>query len=293
MKPAPLLALGLVLFAGLALHGQDTPPPAHRLDGEIAGASWAALVPARWNGFLLLEAPDRHDSSEPLAEFVPTKAGHQALLDSGWAIATTNYRRKGVIVGDAIDDLRALRDLLATRLGCPRLVLIDGHGMGGLIAVLMAERHADEFHGFLARHPLFDLQDPRQPRLQCDHQPRGPLLLLSDRDSLAPVEEYIDAAGKRANAESIVPAHWFQPDDEEAEARPAGTDVEAIEALVSWVESREAPASRLPEPAVDETSEDTNEAGTAPAEETPAEEATAEEEPPPPEEAPPSIPVDE
>lgn len=295
MNFRPLLAFCLCLAPlGVASLGADEAPsaapaelvPVQRLEGEIAGARWAALVPASWNGRLLLLAPDRINAPAPLA--APLDAAepeHQTLLARHWAIATTSYRRTGPILVDAIDDLRALRHHLGTVLGETRMVLVEGRGMGGLIATLMAERHADEFHGFLAHDPKFEARDPRALRFRCDHQPRGPLLFLFGLASAPGVVAYQQRARAVANAESYVPVLWFQPApaDADPDAAPA-TRLGAIEALVGWVETRRMPAARLENlPAVEEPT---------PEEEAAKVHAAPVEAPLLPEEPPPSVPVD-
>ncbi|MFT3829948.1 MAG: hypothetical protein QM691_09620 [Opitutaceae bacterium] len=261
--------------------------PARRLQGEIAGARWAALVPEGWNGRLLLEAPDRRHAPAPLvATLEETTPDHAALLAAGWALATTSYRRTGPILIDAIEDLRALREHLAAELGAAPLTIVAGEGMGGLIAVLMAERHSDEFHAFLARDPQLELRDPRALRLKCDGQPRGPILFLFGAGTARNVINYHDRARASANAESVVPVLWFQPEPgtDDPEARPASLS-EAVSVLAEWAQSRAAPADRLAYlPAVDDLPASAPEERGAP--------ASIAEKPPLPDEPPPTVPID-
>ncbi len=281
-----LLCLWLVSPGIAALPGA-LPAEPQRLEGVIAGAHWAALVPENWSGQLLLEAPDLpHAPAPPAAALDPATPDHQALLAAGWALATTNYRRTGPILVDAIDDLRALRDRLAVELGAPRTVLLEGAGMGGLIAILMAERHADEFHGFLARDPRLDLRDPRALRLRCDHQPRAPLLLLFGPATAADMIAYQARARAAANAESIVPVLWYQPPPDAVESpTELSTLPAAVEALAAW-----AATGRSPDPQIEHLPA-AEEREAAPA--APPAPAAAAESPALPEEPPPTVPVDE
>ena len=246
MNLRTLLALWLALIGLAPLRAEEPAAPLH-LEGEIAGARWAAVVPDNWNGRLLLEAPDRRHAPAPLvAELDPATPDHRALLDAGWALATTSYRRTGPILIDAIDDLLALRDRLTTELGQPKMVLVAGTGMGGLIATLIAERHSDDFHGALAIDPKLDMRDPRALRLKCDGQPRGPLLFLFGPATARSVIAYSDRAVAVANAESTVPVLWFRPADSGAEPAAATITLPtAVEALAAWVQTRQPPASRL------------------------------------------------
>ena len=281
-----LLCLWLVSPGAAALLGA-LPAEPQRLGGVIAGAPWAALVPENWNGRLLLKAPDLRPAPAPLAAALdPTTPDQEALLAAGWALATTSYRRTGPILVDAIDDLRGLRDRLAGELGAPRIVLVEGVGMGGLIAILMAERHADEFHGFLARDPRLDLRDPRALRLRCDHQPRAPLLLLFGPATAAETIAYQARARAAANAESFVPVLWYRaaPDTVESPIE-LPTLPAAVEALAAWVATGRSPDPHIEHlPAAEERE-------AAPA--APPAPAAAAQSPALPEEPPPTVPVDE
>lgn len=284
--PFIALLLCLATIDAARLRAADPVPP-RRLEGEIEGARWAALVPENWAGRLLIEAPDRVSAPAPLAaELDAATPDHQVLLAAGWALATTSYRRTGPILIDAIDDLRALRDHLVVALGPPKIVLVEGVGMGGLITVLMAERHSDEFHGFLARDPKLEMRDPRALRLKCDHQPRGPLLFLFGEELAPAAIDYRTHARAVANAESIVPVLWFQapPGEGDPAAAPA-TVPAAVDALAAWVQTRKAPESRLEDlPAAEDP---------PPPVEAPKETVVPAEPVPLPDEPPPTVPVDD
>lgn len=75
-----LLGLWLTSLAAAPLRAGEALEP-RRLEGEIAGARWIAIVPDDWNGRLLLEAPDRRHIPDPLvAELDAATPDHQALL---------------------------------------------------------------------------------------------------------------------------------------------------------------------------------------------------------------------
>ena len=247
LRSLTTLLASLLLLGVARLHAAE-PLPVRTLTGEIDDARWTALVPENWDGRLLLEAPDCFHAPAPLVATVDPEAnGNRALLVAGWALAATSYRRHGPLVADAIDDLRALRDHLAAELGQPKLTLVEGISMGGLIATFIAERHADEFHGCLAHDPQLDLRDPRALRLRCDHQPRAPLLFLASADTLGSVQGYIGLAQRAANAESIVPIFWFSGATP-AEAGNPALRLEAIAALETWARTHEPPTDRPPPP---------------------------------------------
>jgi hypothetical protein len=119
-------------------------------EGSIAGAPYRVEVPSRWNGTLLLWS---HGLYPP--GFVPDEieltnqpATKAWLLEHGYAIAASNYRTPtGWSVREALDDQIALLDWFNHNIGRPRRTVSAGASMGGLIAVLLAERHAHRFDG--------------------------------------------------------------------------------------------------------------------------------------------------
>ncbi len=77
---------------------------------------------------------------------------YKRLIADGWIVAATSYRREGVIIKDAMDDIVNLRACILRRYPhrSPRLVLLEGQSMGGGICTRLAERRGDLFHGVLA-----------------------------------------------------------------------------------------------------------------------------------------------
>ena len=67
----------------------------------------------------------------------PERAANRALLNEGWMVATTSYRRNGIIIADAIDDLDALRAFIADTYGEPA----PGHPRGRVDG--RGDRHDD------------------------------------------------------------------------------------------------------------------------------------------------------
>ncbi|MGH3499684.1 MAG: alpha/beta hydrolase family protein, partial [Nocardioidaceae bacterium] len=119
-------------------------------EGSIAGADYRAEIPAQWNGTLLLWS---HGLYPP--PFVPPEIGltsspttEQWLLDHGYALAASNYRPpNGWVVKEALRDQIALLDWFEDHIGKPRRTVSAGSSMGGLVAVLLAERNARRFDG--------------------------------------------------------------------------------------------------------------------------------------------------
>lgn len=149
--------------------------------GSLDGAAYALAIPADWNGKLLVEAHGLRPPDAPLvAEIQPRTPFNRDLLARGWMLATTSYRRNGLIVADALDDLRTLRDHIAATHGNPTRTLVEGSSLGGLIGTLLAERGEPGFDGVIALGAALDARDPAAPDLAPVGPPRIPLLFVSN-----------------------------------------------------------------------------------------------------------------
>ena len=172
--------------------------------GEIGGAKFTLARTNIWNKRLLLLAHGLIDADRPLvADLATDQLSHRTLLDEGWIVATTSFRRNGMVIGDAIADLDALRAHIEKKFGAPERVLLEGDSMGGLIVTLIAERDLAEprlYHGAIAvGAALFavGLARPSSGSLQ----PHIPLLFLTNQSELAAPAAYVTAKIPRDNAE--------------------------------------------------------------------------------------------
>ncbi|PTY08587.1 hypothetical protein DB347_03150 [Opitutaceae bacterium EW11] len=199
-------ALSCVAALGASAAGKTkpaaVPPPAAKPAvtierGEIDGAKFAIARPARWNRQVLILAHGFRPETAPVtADLFPDRAAYRALLDDGWAIAKTSYRRNGVIVQDAIRDLDALRAEVVRRLGRPERVLIEGESMGGLIAVLIAERTPETvplYDGAVAIGAALGMRVPADDSAGLSMQPRIPVVFLSNRSESEAPRRYAEA----------------------------------------------------------------------------------------------------
>lgn len=172
------------------------PAPVTLETGEIQGAKFTLARPARWNGGLLLHAHGLRAEDRPLvADLFSEHLAYRTLLAEGWIVATTSYRRNGLVVADAIADLDALRDHVAATYGSPRRVLLEGESMGGLIVTLIAEREPSQpprYDGAVAIGAALDLREPNSP-LGLTLQPRVPLLFLTNQSELEGPRNYVTA----------------------------------------------------------------------------------------------------
>jgi pimeloyl-ACP methyl ester carboxylesterase len=185
IRPLLILALALLssrLGAAVALE-----------TGEIAGAKFTLAVPAHWNHRVLLLAHGLRDANRPLvADLFPDHLAYKALLDEGWLVARTSYRRNGIIVADAIADLDALLAHLTKKFGSPTRVLLEGESMGGLIVTLMAERAPDRYAGAIAIGAALQIKDSDQ-NLGLSLQPKIPLIFLTNQSELDGPRAYVTA----------------------------------------------------------------------------------------------------
>jgi pimeloyl-ACP methyl ester carboxylesterase len=120
------------------------------LSGDLDGASYRMVVPAHWNGTLLVFAhgyraagPDE-DHTVPIA---PTHADTALLMSEGYALAGTAFRSNGWALDVAVDDLHALAQVFTATVAEPRSTLAWGESMGGLVVAAALEAHPDTFDG--------------------------------------------------------------------------------------------------------------------------------------------------
>ncbi len=172
--------------------------------GEIDGAKFAIARPVHWNGSVLLLAHGFREPSAPLvADLNPAQPACRTLLDEGWIVATTSYRRNGMIVRDAIADLNNLRAQIAAACGEPRRVILEGDAMGGAIVTLMAEQPADRYQGAVAVGVALQAHDPVDS-LAYNLQPQIPLVFLCNQNELAGPRKYVAAPFDRPVAPIVL-----------------------------------------------------------------------------------------
>eukprot|EP01063_Lacrimia_lanifica_P035233 TRINITY_DN6669_c0_g1_i1.p1 TRINITY_DN6669_c0_g1~~TRINITY_DN6669_c0_g1_i1.p1 ORF type:complete len:411 (+),score=124.59 TRINITY_DN6669_c0_g1_i1:58-1233(+) len=177
-----------------------------RLKGVLDGAPFCILEPAAWNGRVLLYAhgyrPVRE--GEPrVPDAVEIDADgdcYRQLREEGWLVAATMYRRDGVIIRDALEDVVNLRNFLVGRYErhfgrAVETVLVEGQSMGGAVATRLAERVPFLFHGvlgvgaaLLTREDKMNADDKATALL---HAPVMPILYLTNESEMGPIEQYI------------------------------------------------------------------------------------------------------
>jgi dienelactone hydrolase len=215
------------------------------LTGEIEGATYAIRYPAEpaaRNGKVLLLAHGYWPESAPLEMGDDwSNPLSQSLVQQGWMIGFSSYRRSGWIMEDAARDLENLYELAAAAAqGDPGDVYIMGDSMGGGVATLLAENPGDRFSGVLAMGAyLFGpigATEPESTKLGSHFslKPEIPILYLTNVSELAGPQAYVAAA---ADADApVVPALWTVQRTGHVNLNVAEQRT-ALMALIDWVET--------------------------------------------------------
>jgi len=223
-----------------AIEAERPPVVRHTLEtGHLQGADYAIADPLNWRGKVLILAHGWRPPDAPLvAELNPTDPAVDRLLQEGWIVAATSYRRNGLIIADALLDLRSLARHIVTTRGQPELLLLEGVSMGASIGILAAESVGDSAPGDQEPPVVFSGvlaigADPERPglagTLPLSHQPGVPLLLLSNRGELEPAARYVAATAQAA----VPPALWRLERDGHVNLS-SRERVTALEALERW-----------------------------------------------------------
>lgn len=154
----PMLSLGGQGAPAVGAPPAALPAPGPCVEGRLRGGALSLVcVPAAgWNGDALFWAHGYVAPQEPLSLAHLTLPDGTYLPDLvqrlGFAFATTSYRSNGLVVLEAVEDMRELvaayraiaRPAPASR------TYLAGASEGGLISVLLAERTPELFSGVLA-----------------------------------------------------------------------------------------------------------------------------------------------
>ena len=235
--PAAIAAIaGLALGPAPRAAAADQPAAPVKVDaGEIGGAKYSiANPPGSWNRDVLLVAHGYRPESAPLvADLYPERAFTRALLDEGWIVATTSYRRNGLVIGDAIADLDALRAHIAEAYGEPYRVVIDGESIGGLVAVIMAERDPGPYQGAMVFDATLYAKEPDMS-VGLSLLPRIPLLFVATLREAREARSYLTALVARP-APVVQPALFLISREGHTNINQA-EHLAAFRALNDWIE---------------------------------------------------------
>jgi len=162
LKRHAILAFVVLALAGIASAGNATPPQPGPLDisGEINTAPFRIVVPAAWNGTLLVFQRGWTDKADHQGEtdnrnptITPTAGIRDALLARGYALAGSARKSNGYSVEDGLDDVVALVSYFRENMAMPTRTILWGTSLGGVITLETAERNGGAFDGYLAINP--------------------------------------------------------------------------------------------------------------------------------------------
>ena len=121
------------------------------LSGELHGAPYRIIVPANWNGTLLVYAHGYRDKANHPGEVDDRSANFEglepALLSFGYAVASTAYRDNGWVVEDGIQDAKDLTVFFRSQVGVPDRTILLGASMGTVVAFKSMEKFGGIYDG--------------------------------------------------------------------------------------------------------------------------------------------------
>jgi len=189
--------------------------PFHIEYDEIEGAKIAVALPQSWNGGLLIHCHGhravgiglRADlSSDQMPE------SYRELLSEGWIVSMTSYRREGIVLKDAIQDVNNLRKYVEDRFGKISCCILEGRSMGGAIATYLSELHGEWYDGAVCIGAALrvDQKNEPLPHLNLKFTPKFPILYLTNMSELGEPSQYIEKSKEKVLEEDdiVVPALW-------------------------------------------------------------------------------------
>ena len=239
------LAAAALALAGRPCRAADEPGQEAGVEtGQIQGARFAiAVPPGSWNHRLLLLVHGYRPESAPLIpDLHPERESNKVLLGEGWIVATTSFRRNGLVVADAIADVDALRAYVASAYGEPNRVILEGESLGGLIVTIMAERDKGPYDGAIAYDPTLSAKESNST-VGLSLLPRIPLLFVATRQDAAGPTSYMTTLSARPDP-AVQPALFLIARDGHTNINQA-EHLEAIRAMNDWIDGG---ADALPQP---------------------------------------------
>lgn len=194
------------------------------------GADCLAAIPVHPNGKLLLIAHGFIPAARPLgASLRLDDPAYRRLIDAGWTVAATSYRRNGMILADGAADVETLRQEVTRHHGPFPAVVIEGTSMGGYIAAMLAENPPDpSYRGALALGAALEIKAPEDAALPLTGKPKFPVLFLSTQDEIAGPADY----ARRAGDQAVI---WKVTRDGHVNLNRAEVGA-AYDALLAWID---------------------------------------------------------
>ena len=226
----PMKKLAMLVFALWAGGGcQAGAGPFVVSRGKIDKADYIIVSPTHWNGRLLLYQHGLSDSALPPTvdinlEFEP----YQSLVDEGWMVAASGYRRSGLIVKDAMTDVRNLYQHIEATFGRPQRTLLMGGSMGGASTIRLVEADPTSFAGAIVLGTSLEVRDNGLAELTYGAQ--IPVIFMVNQSEIYESAKYV-----RKAATNAVPAVlWIV--ERKGHVKFTGPEyVAVVQALNHWV----------------------------------------------------------
>ncbi len=126
------------------------------MSGEIDGAPYRLVVPASWNGTLIVYGHGYRDKADHPgetdnrnADVVPNSALEPVLLGQGYALAGSAFKDNGWAVEEGFVDSIALVEFFKANVGTPNRTLYWGFSMGSVIGFKNAEQAGKIYDGIM------------------------------------------------------------------------------------------------------------------------------------------------
>ena len=169
------------------------------IEKQWQGSILKIAVPEVWNKKALLLAHGYRPPDLPLtADFDVDNVFYGTLIQNGWLVASTSYRKNGIAYVEGIADMGLLRDFVIQQYGMPDEFFLLGESMGGAIAITLAEKHYQGYAGVLCIDPAI------RKELAFTRKPMIPILFLCNQNEIEPVTGYIAAL----IPDAATPAQW-------------------------------------------------------------------------------------
>jgi hypothetical protein len=207
---------------------------------KIDNALIALAVPTIWNKGLILHCHGHRPIGLPLQNDLELDDPFwSVLLEEGWMVGMTSYRREGAVVRDAITDVNSLHDYVKEKFGNPDVTLLEGRSMGGCIVTHLCELYPERYLGAVAIGAalLVNMDGVHEEPIHLRQYPQRPLLYLTNVSETGIIASYIEKAQEKlykGDHDVVVPALW-EINREGHDCVTTDERLSAMRTLICWV----------------------------------------------------------
>jgi hypothetical protein len=155
LKKSFLVGLSLLLFSAQFVFGARQVGPID-VSGEIEGAPYRIVVPANWNGTLLVYGHGYRDKADHPgevdnrnADIAPNAALANVLLAQGYALSGSAYKDNGWAVEEGVQDLKNVVTHFRDTIAKPDRTILWAFSMGTVIGFKSMEQFGGIYDGAL------------------------------------------------------------------------------------------------------------------------------------------------